>query len=270
MFPARIRGGKLGIYRCLRASRCTKVRSKFTIRYPMPSLAPMPPVVLANHDLVEFGAQWTANGQRLSRTPPFSSMQLGNLANTAVAASLAAMLGGVPIVPPINSNSLLPPQQDCVELGEIRIVGGIRPQNFDVGYRPDGVRFAFDSKTLNDLKSVGKNYQNMINDLATEAATVHTRFPYAVVGFMVVIPSPCLVEPQRSALVGRLEGLNRRVSIDEPAHLAEAIALVAWSPATGLIDPAVPVNGSSIRIEGFSGRVQAAYFNRYQGMPPHV
>jgi len=48
-----------------------------------------------------------------------------------------------------------------------------------VGYRPDGLRFAFDSKTLNDKKSIGKNWQNMINDLATEATTVHSRFPYA-------------------------------------------------------------------------------------------
>lgn len=236
----------------------------------MPLLAPMPQVLLSVEELLAFGTQWAANGQRLSRTPPYSSMQLGNLANAAVASALATMLGGLQVLPPLNANSLLPPNPDCVELGEIRIIGGIRPQNFDVGYRPDGVRFAFDSKTLNDLKSVGKNYQNMINDLATEAATVHTRFPCAVVAFMVVIPSPCLVEPQRSALIGRLEGLNRRTNIDEPAHLAEAMALVAWNPATGLVDPASLAIGSSVRIEAFSNRVQEAYFSRYQGMPPHL
>ncbi|MDP2935994.1 MAG: hypothetical protein Q8O86_05835, partial [Dehalococcoidia bacterium] len=72
-----------------------------------------------------------------------------------------------------------------MEVGPVHIVGGVRPQNFDVGYRPDGVRFAFDSKTINDLDSVRKNWQNMVNDLATEATTVHSRFPYAVVAFMV-------------------------------------------------------------------------------------
>jgi hypothetical protein len=123
---------------------------------------------------------------------------------------------------------------------------------------------------LNDRDSVGKNYQNMINDLATEAATVHTRFPYAVVAFMVVIPSPCLAEPQRSALIGRLEGLNRRVTVGDPAHLAESIALVAWDPHAGTVDNANPPAASSVRLERFSERIQAAYFLRYQGLPPHV
>src|SRR3989442_692844 len=179
------------------------------------------------------------------------------------------MLGGIPIVKP-NARKLIPADADCVEVGPVRIVGGVRPQNFDVGYRPDGVRFALDSKTLNDLKSVGKNYQNMINDLATEAVTVHMRFPYAVVAFMVVVPTVCLVEPQRSALIGRLEGLNRRINVGDPAHLAESIALVLWDPATGLVDPTFPVNGSSVRLDVFSNRIQEAYFNRYQGLPPHV
>jgi hypothetical protein len=236
----------------------------------MPPLAPMPILTLFPGVLQPFGNQWTTNGQRLSRTPPNSSMQLGSVVNQAVAQAISVMLGGIAVVPPINGNALLPPAADCVEVGEIRIVGGVRPQNFDVGYRPDGVRFAFDSKTLNDLKSVGKNYQNMINDLATEAATVHTRFPYAVVAFIVAIPSPCLAGNQRPALIGRLEGLNRRVNIGDPAHLAESIALLAWDPQTGMTDPDIPSANSPVRIETFSQRIQTAYFNRYQGLPPHI
>src|SRR5713101_2348019 len=175
----------------------------------MATLASMPSIAIDQADLLRFGNTWINNGERLSRTPPQSSGELGRLFDTAVGKALAIMLGGIPIVSP-NSNSLTPPQPDCVEVGNIRVIGGIRPQNFDVGYRPDGVRFAFDSKTLNDRKSVGKNYQNMINDLATEAATVHTRFPYAVVAFLVVIPTPCLAAPQRLALTRSLEVLNRR------------------------------------------------------------
>ena len=30
-------------------------------------------------------------------------------------------------------------------LAHVRVVGGIRPQNYDVGYRPDGVRFVHDT-----------------------------------------------------------------------------------------------------------------------------
>jgi hypothetical protein len=236
----------------------------------MPILEPMPAVVIQQQTLLAFGAQWIKNHERLSRTRPFSSIQLGLEVNHAVAQALATMLGGIKVTPPKNRKSLLPPQSNCVEEGNIRIVGGVRPQNFDVGYRPDGVRFAFDSKTLNDRKSVGKNYQNMINDLATEAATVHTRFPYAVVAFLVVIPSPCLVEPQRSALIGRLGALNRRESIGDPAHLAESIALVVWNPHDGTVDNTTPSASSGVRIELFSERIQAAYYQRYQGLPPHL
>jgi len=151
----------------------------------------------------------------------------------------------------------------------VRIIGGIRPQNFDVGYRPDGVRIAFDSKTLNDRKSIQKNYQNMINDLATEASSVHSRFPYAVVAFMVIVPSPCLAGRQRSALIGTLERLAKREMTNDPAHLAEVISLVVWDPATGTIDDGIPAHDSSTRLERFSSSLERIYLARYSGMDPH-
>jgi len=124
----------------------------------MATLASMPQVIIDQADLIRFGNTWTNNGERLSRTPPQSSGELGKLFDIAVGKALATMLGGISIISP-HSNSLTPPQSDCVEVGPVRVIGGVRPQNFDVGYRPDGVRFAFDSKTLNDRESVGKNWQ---------------------------------------------------------------------------------------------------------------
>lgn len=235
----------------------------------MAQLAPMPAITVSQADLAKFGIAWTNNNGALGRTPPYSSGELGKIFDTAVAASLATMLGGIPIVIP-NANALIPQQADCVELGPMRVIGGVRPQNFDVGYRPDGVRFAFDSKTLNDTKSVGKNWQNMVNDIATEATTVHTRFPHAIVSFIVVIPAPCLTGATRAAMIGTLERLGRRIGIDGPHHMAEAIALVVWEPTTGAIDPNIPAIGSSIRIERFHEQVEAAYVSRYKGLPPHA
>ncbi len=179
------------------------------------------------------------------------------------------MLGDIPIVTP-GANDLISRQADCVELGPTRVVGGVRPQNFDVGYRPDGIRFAFDSKTLNDAKSVGKNWQNMVNDLATEATTVHTRFPHAVVAFMVVIPAPCLVGSTRAAITETLERLTRRTGSDGPNHMAEAIALVLWQPEDGAILPDTPLAASPLRVERFSAQIEAVYWSRYKGLPPHV
>ncbi len=234
----------------------------------MAPLSKMPAITIDSSTLAHFGAAWMVKNA-LSRTPPYSSGELGKLFDTAVAEALAELLGGVPIVTP-SATDLLPQQADCVELGPMRVIGGVRPQNFDVGYRPDGVRFAFDSKTLNDQKSVGKNWQNMINDLATEATTVHTRFPHAVVAFMVVIPIPCFTGSTRAAMIGTLERLGHRSSINGSEHMAEAISLVLWDPYTGLIDPLQPDPSSSLRIEQFSSQIESVYIERYKGLPPHA
>jgi len=234
----------------------------------MNALVAMPQIVIPSTDLLPFGRAWIANGGRLSRTPPNSSMELGNLFDQKVGEALAIMLGGIPIEKP-NSNSLIPTQANCVEVGACRIIGGIRPQNFDVGYRPDGVRFAFDSKTLNDSKSVGKNYQNMINDLGSEATTVHTRYPYALVAFLVAVPTPCLVSPQKEALTETLERLTQRKSPLNSNHKAEAISLLVWDPNTGNIENNCPDQNSPLRIEKFSEQIESIYRERYKGLPPH-
>lgn len=236
----------------------------------MAMLLPMPGLTIPPETLADFGTQWTANGGALSRTPPFSSSQLAGRIDHRVGSAVAVMLGNIPVVAPLSSNALVAPQADCVEVGPTRIIGGVRPQNFDICYRPDGVRFAFDSKSLNDLKSVRKNYQNMINDLASEATTVHTRFPYAIVAFVVTIPEPCLLGAQRAALIGNLDRLARRSNVTDQAYLAEAISLVVWDPNTGNLSGEVPAAGSRLRIEAFSHHVQNAYYARYEGLPPHT
>lgn len=234
----------------------------------MPNLAPMPPIQINSTDLLPFGRAWTDNRGRLSRTPPHSSLELGSIFDSKIGEALAIMLGGIPVVRP-NANSLIPSNPNCVEVGSCRIIGGVRPQNFDASYRPDGVRFAFDSKTLNDIKSVGKNYQNMINDLGTEATTVHIRYPYAIVAFLVAIPTPCLVSPQKEALTETLERLTQRNSPLDSVHKAEVISLVVWDPATGNISTDLPNNDSPLRIEGFSEQLEKIYKERYKGLPPH-
>ncbi|MBP0715088.1 hypothetical protein ABXK61_17440 [Burkholderia sola] len=196
------------------------------------------------------------------------SIQFGSLFDRAFGEALAKFLGSVPVVVP-NGDSLLPPQEDCVEVGLTRIVGGIRPQNYDAAYRPDGPRVAFDSKSLNDKKSIGKNWQNMINDLATEAATIHTRFPYAVVAFMVILPKPALEAKQQADIVRTLERLGTREHVLDQHHLAEAIALIVWEPETGEIDQTVLGEDSVIGLENFSQKIARCYKERYKGLPPH-
>jgi len=196
-------------------------------------------------------------------------MQLGEVFDAKVGHALSVMLGNIPVVKP-SSKELIPQQPDCVEVGPARVIGGVRPQNFDVAYRPDGLRFAFDSKTLNDAKSVKKNYQNMINDLGAEATTGHTRFPYVIVAFLVAVPKPCLTSPQKEALTGTLERLSMRSSPIDAVHKAEAIALVIWDPESGDIDPNWPETESCLRLEAFSSQIEKVYLDRYKGLPPHA
>jgi hypothetical protein len=142
----------------------------------MARLAPMPPLMISQNDLILFVSTWKNLNGRLSRTPPQSSGEPGRLFDVAVGTSLARMLGDIPVVTP-TSTALLPSHSDCVEVGHVRIIGGVRPQNFDVGYRPDGVRFAFDSKTLNDKKAwarTGKTW-SMISLLKPRPSTAGSR-----------------------------------------------------------------------------------------------
>jgi hypothetical protein len=241
----------------------------------MAPLTTMRKLALDPVELAKFGAAWFAAGERFNdkaHTGHASPNALGHLVDSTVAGALADMLGGIDIIKASGKKKtqLYPPEPDCVETAPVTIVGGIRKQNYDVAYRPDGVRFAFDSKTLNDAKSVGKNWQNMVNDLATEAATVHTRFPLAVVAFLVLIPEPA-VGGAYEALSWRLDGLGSRADEHGPAHVAEAMCLALWDPRTGAISPGKPDPAAhpGIRIENFSAQIEEAYRTRYAGFPPH-
>lgn len=241
----------------------------------------MPPICINADELRTWGSTWLgtsgsakkdgdATEKKPNRFDRKQGMDFGLLFDRAFAVSLAEMLGGIAVEEPLNDSLLPPPgKPNCVELGKTRIVGGIRPQNYDAAYRPDGPRVVYDSKTLNDQKSIGKSWQNMVNDLATEASTVHTRFPYCIVAFIVILPKPALQAAQERAMIRTLERLGSRDDELDQDHLAEAIAMCVWDPATGQIDPNVPPQDSILRLENMPGRIFPAYLDRYKNLPPH-
>lgn len=246
---------------------------------PISTLRPMPKLRFDAAAFAAWGQVWRGTagsaGRRGSpatkqpdRFDRKQAMDFGQVFDRAFADALATMLGDIP-VRPVRGDSLLPPHPNCVELGMTRIVGGIRPQNFDAAYRPDGPRVVYDSKTLNDRDSIGKNWQNMVNDLATEASTVHTRFPYCIVVFIVVLPRPALAAAQERALVRTLERLGSRGDERDQDHLAEAIGLCIWDPDTGTIVDDAPPAGGTLRIETLGERIYPAYLDRYKNLPPH-
>lgn len=235
----------------------------------------MPALEIPREELSRWGALWLGetNPETGKVKAPYSfdrqqSVNFASFIDMAFAQALAFALGGVPVAKP-NANSLLPAQADCVEVGAVRVIGGVRPQNYDVAYRPDGPRVVFDSKTLNEEKSVGKNWQNMINDLSTEATTIHTRFPYAIVAFIVVVPRPALGAKQEFDIIRTLERLGTRKDVLDQSHLAEAISFIVWEPETGTINRDIPNQSSILRVEKFSDLLFPHYLNRYKGLPPH-
>lgn len=241
----------------------------------MAELQSMPNLVISGSVLSEWGKKWRKNINDQTSKPKkvdaFDKKQSVNFASfidMAFGTAIAKMLGDIKVVVP-KSNSLTPSEPDCVEVGPVVIIGGIRPQNYDAAYRPDGPRIVFDSKTLNDEKSIAKNWQNMINDLATEATTVHSRFPYAIVVFIVVLPKPALLNKQAHDIIRTLERLGTREKVNDPDHLAESISLIVWNPDTGEICPNIPPTTSNLRYENIASQIEPIYNYRYKGLPPH-
>jgi len=241
----------------------------------MAELRNMPQLDISTTELQLWGRRWLTdkNDETGKEKAPGSfdrnqSVNFASFIDMAFGRALAEMLGGIPVEIP-GARSLIPSKPDCVEVGPSRIIGGVRPQNFDAAYRPDGPRVVFDSKTLNERKSIGKNWQNMVNDLGTEATTVHTRFPYAIVVFVVVVPKPALDNRQEHDLIRTLERLGNRRSVIDLPHLAESISLIIWEPETGEISKDSPGPDSILRIESMPEHVQPLYYERYKGLPPH-
>lgn len=246
----------------------------------MPELQEMPQIHVPQATLAQWGEIWldtsgSAGADSIPKQKNPNSfdkkqgMEFGRIFDNAFGVALADMLGGIPVIRP-NANALIPADPDCVEVGTARMIGGIRPQNYDVAYRPDGPRVVFDSKTLNDASSIRKNWQNMINDLASEAATVHIRFPFCIVAFIVAMPAPAVRSPQLRAIFSTLERLGSRRDELDQHHLAEAISLVLWDPSNGEFDAGIPERGSPLHLHEMSKRIETAYMDRYQHLPPHT
>ena len=242
----------------------------------MADLQPMPPLAIPVAELRSWGQEWlgVANSTTMKAKPAntFDRQQSINFAgfiDLNFGRALSVMLGNIPVDSNVNRDSLHSSDNDSVEVGPVRVIGGIRPQNFDVAYRPDGPRIVFDSKSLNNTDSIGKNWQNMINDLGTEATTVHTRFPYAIVAFMVILPKPALNAKQEHDIIRTLERLGTRRNVIDQPHLAESISLVIWDPLTGEVDSQVPPPSSNLRVERVHEVIYEIYNLRYKGLPPH-
>lgn len=187
---------------------------------------------------------------------------------------------------------------------EQKVAGGLRTANADVSesHSLDGLRLAVELKPVN--LAVGRAIWNRFGDLRTFSVNIHLKFPFAVVGGVLVIPTyeetgtKAAVEaeleeafdpeskttPQPDGRVQELtptygrkstihliekaiERLIRaggRRSEADAAHLLEGISVVVYDPDTSELHPELPRRGSGLRWDEFIATLASAYETRFE------
>lgn len=158
--------------------------------------------------------------------------------------------------------------------GERMIGGGLRSVNADVSEvtETDGVRLAIEIKPVH--LAVGRAIWNRVGDVVGFAVNVHLKFPFAVVGGILTVPTEERVSSKNDQawkstthLIERaasrtMRAVGRRTDGDA-AHLFEGITVVAFDRTTGDIDASLPATGSGLRWQEFIDRMVEAYGSRF-------
>jgi hypothetical protein len=187
---------------------------------------------------------------------------------------------------------------------EQKVAGGLRTANADVSesHVLDGLRLAVELKPIN--LAVGRALWNRFGDIRTFAVNIHLKFPFAMVGGVLVIPtyeetgtsaavaaeiaevdepeeiiqsedpagqSPASTAPGRKGTthlieraIERLIRAGGRKSEAEAAHLLEGIAVVVYDPDSATILSDLPKPGSDLRWEEFVRDLIASYRARFE------
>jgi hypothetical protein len=156
--------------------------------------------------------------------------------------------------------------------GERKVAGALRTANADVSetHELDGLRLAVEIKPVN--LAVGRAIWNRFGDIRAFAVNIHLKFPFAVVGGVLVVPTYEVTPKGRRSTVGlieravdRLRRAGGRETEGDAAHLLEAIAVVAYDPDSATVDAAVPPAGYGLRWEEFVATLASTYLARFEG-----
>lgn len=154
--------------------------------------------------------------------------------------------------------------------GEQMVSGALRAAKADVSemHRLDGLRLAVELKPVN--LAVGRAIWNRFGDIRTFAVNLHLKFPFAVVGGVLVVPTTEETATGRkstkhliSRAVNRLVRAGGRRTEGDAPHLLEGIAVVVYDPQSGRLDPALPSKGTGLRWSEFVETLANAYNTRF-------
>jgi hypothetical protein len=186
--------------------------------------------------------------------------------------------------------------------GELNVAGALRTTRADVSesHPLDGLRLAVEIKPIN--LAVGRAIWNRFGDIRAFAVNIHLKFPFAVVGGILALPtwewrgsarSPLEVqqepgeadagdreegEPEEAPdemgrvhtgpvidrLVRRLARTPLRRSEADAPHLLEGVAVVVYDPSTATLDPGLPLPGSGLRWDEFVATLAETYDLRFE------
>jgi hypothetical protein len=158
--------------------------------------------------------------------------------------------------------------------GEREVGGGLRNVKADVSEISaiHGLTLAVEIKPVH--LAVGRAIWNRFGDVRTFAVNVHLKFPFAVVGGILTLPTTERVRSgddiswkSTSHLVSRavarfIRAGGRETEGDAP-HLLEGIAVVAFDRETGAIEPDLPPVSSGLRWDEFIDSMAEAYVARF-------
>ncbi|MCH7483742.1 MAG: hypothetical protein IIA90_01175 [Chloroflexi bacterium] len=159
--------------------------------------------------------------------------------------------------------------------GEREVSGALRIAKADVSelHDLDGLRLAVEIKPVN--LAVGRAIWNRFGDIRMFAVNLHLKFPFAVLGGVLVIPTWELAKtgsglahkstlPLIDRVIDRLSRAGGRRTEGDAAHLLEGIGVVVYDPDEASMSPDVPKRGSGLRWEEFVESMAETYEARFE------
>lgn len=158
--------------------------------------------------------------------------------------------------------------------GERTVGGGLRTAKADVSEitKTDGLKLAVEIKPVH--LAVGRAVWNRFGDIRIFAVNIHLKFPFAVVGGILTLPT---TERARSGhddlwkptthlierTIGRFTRAGGRRTEGDASHLLEGIGVVVFDRESGEIDRELPAAGSGLRWQEFIDRMAETYKARF-------
>ncbi|RMG72452.1 MAG: hypothetical protein D6711_12920 [Chloroflexi bacterium] len=160
-------------------------------------------------------------------------------------------------------------------VGEKMILGALRGAQSDVTSlgETDGVRLAVEIKPV--YLAVGRAIWNRFGDIRSFAVNVHLKFPFAVVGGIMPLPTIDWYKDrggtwqQRSTtnlidrLCRRFDSIGMRRNDGDPVHALEAVCVLAFDPNTQSLHPHYPGAGSFLQFNSFIQKMAEMFESRF-------